>query len=314
MFIRYLVTILSIALFSQVTLAKELNSYKQVAIGIATPGPGASVMGHAFLLFLDSPQLKSDSIAIQYNVSPIEGEPEPSGLVGTVQGFLGYSKRFSVQMTPGQIMMNQYRLENRSILLFYLKLSPEQISKLAEFLNTDMQLRNSKNFKDYSFLDHNCLTEALRAVNSVIPNQQEKFFFVDRDKIIFTYLLKQIALPLYLRNAPFSAVHSLKTHPLVRGHEVITPAIINDAEDILELREKILSFNSGCMRSQALAQNVESLVGKEDVRGSSAFLEYLQKQSLSCPGEKESYREIVLAIYNLASTMEAKMNIEGFLP
>jgi len=293
--------------------AEEDPHFEKVAIGIASPGPGVSMFGHAFLLFLNDPKKKSESLAAQYNISEVEGQERAKWFIGDAMDFLGYSKRFQLQIVPGLAMIDQYRMENRSVLLFYLRLTPQQISQLLKFLKNEMLLREKNLIKDYSFMDHNCLTEALRAVNTVVPNPKDQLFFFNQEKKIMTFLMKgPSTISLYLRNSPFVAASHLAKQPLVISSEVIQPEMIAESSALVHLHDLMLKFSDRCEIPSTFKDNIGQFIGKREVRESLAFLNFLNKKQMNCPDSKETYNEIISLIYMLADTLDEKMKIEEF--
>jgi hypothetical protein len=312
---------LLLAAFALATAARQSRAqsfpgYQHVALGIASPGPGISIMGHAFLLFLNDPNKKSESTAIQYNLISNTTASERKSLVQEVWDFLGYSKIFQIQVMSGLLLLDSYRLENRADLLFYIGIPPSAVRDLWTNLIAERQSREAHPVKDFSFLDHNCLTEALRALNRVIPDPRQHFFFFDHERKVETAVLKHAGLAaLYVKNAPFGVTAQLLHHPLVNHVEVIAPVMVSESREYMDLANDLHSFGQRCDPSNMLNQNVESLIGKTEIRESKAFLDFLQDKAQAClsePQSRDQYLGILKMLYLLSPSLEGKMKIETY--
>ncbi|MFZ4405485.1 MAG: DUF4105 domain-containing protein [Pseudobdellovibrionaceae bacterium] len=303
-------------IFASPLWATNNIAFSKVALAIASPGPGASIMGHAFILFLNNKNKKSESIAVQYNLSDLSTKEKQSNAssLTAVSDFLGYTKKFKVQFMPGLDMINRYRLANRSILLYYLKLDPSQIKKLWELLSEDKTHREKNETKDYSFLDNNCLTMSLQALNEVIPDSNLHFTFFDRKNSSQSYFLRSFALPVYIKNSPFIIPKNLPRHPLIEGTEILKPALVDAAPIYTELYHLATEFGSLCIDSESYTKNMYSMLGQAKIRESKSFLDYLKSAKDKCSSDlgQQKYQQIINIIYMLAPDLDSKIKIEGY--
>jgi hypothetical protein len=292
------------------------QKFSEVAIAIASPGPGSSVAGHAFLLFLTQRSKISEAVAVQYNVEA-DAQAKP-GVMTQVVGFLGYGKRFLVQIVPGLVMLDEYSLQNRAVFLYFLKLNPEQIQKLQQKLITDFKVRDKKILKDYRFLDRNCLTEALRALNSVIPDRHLQFSIHSQTVETRALNLVGVGVALYVKNAPYVAAPMLARHPLVTGVLVVPPEFIQDAPLLVRIQRGTENFAKACPNGAGskLSGISRHIIANDEIRESKSYLKFLRSVYDGChnPRREPLFSELTMALYMEAKSIESKMSVQEIMP
>ncbi len=306
------------SLFSNVW-AQEPKSFQKVAIGIATPGPGVALMGHAFLLFYNSSSLMSEAVATQYNVASQPTSKAPKNKVleiaQTVQSFFGVGKVFKVEEISGELMMNRYLQENRAVFLYEINLTPNQIQSLLQNIRRDKRKRDSKEHQDYDFLDRNCLTESLRQVNRVIEDRSLKFKFSDSESIFLNAFIKVTgSVLLYGRNAPYVAAPALAKHPLTLSVHTLAPAIVQNAKVLVELQNRTQEFGRICGRQKELFEVGLRVNMQPKIRASKGYLNYLKSIHDHCKSvaKTSSYNSVLEIIYLLTESLETKIFIESY--
>lgn len=288
--------------------------FKSVAIGIASPGPGVSKLGHAFLIFMTKKERLSESYAIQFNVSDL-----PSGQTSTPEplGFFGFGKRFSTQAVAGLKMINTYRVDNRAVLLFILKMTPRQLSSLWVNLRQEHLRREESVQTDYNFLYRNCLTESLRYLNQVLDPAQKKFVYFDSDNTFKSFVGKYLGLAgLYIQNAPYAVAPDIARHPLVIGKPlVLTPVLIANARLLVSLEKNTLLFLEECHADRNLHESTSRINAQPTLRESQAYLNLLERIKQKCQSPKgiEAYHQVIEGLYSLAEPTESLLRIERYL-
>lgn len=307
--------LLFFALFFGCTSQAHVPEYSKVAIAIAAAGPGASMMGHAFLLFLNDPKKISESLAVQFNLAqgtPREGQ---GSFLRPISEFFGYGRDFQVQFAPGLPMINAYRRENRPVILYFLRMTPQQIGQVLADLKNEGARRDESPIQDYGFMTKNCLTESLRTLNRVLPTDQHFSLIGEDDRLLIQAINLSGAIGFYLKNAPAAAAPSIARHPLVESKVIMTPALITEGPRLVEMLKKINAFADACSLSTDFRELSLRISGQAAMRSSESFLRLLTKLKNECrnPQGPALFTEILGEIYLLAPSLDEKMRVEKFL-
>jgi hypothetical protein len=298
------------------------TQFNEVAIAVATPGPGASLLGHAFLLFLTARDRLSESIAVQYNVNPDEIDtnkvqlPKP---LDEARTFLGFDKRFQVEINYGLTMLDHYRAENRGVVLYFLEFDKEQTQKVLQHLLTDYQSRREVSQYDYQFHNRNCLTESLRALNTAIDDPGRKFEFFDVNDKLATMAVQLLGPALFIKNSPYAAAPKLAKHPLVKDFVVMTPELVEVSRTLVDLSVNIGTLIKASNADLEMNTVATKIIAQPRLRESETFLRLLAglKDRALTRGQKqatEAYKVVIEDIYLLSKSIDARMRIERYLP
>jgi hypothetical protein len=189
--------IISIFLISSLAQARD---WKNVYVAIASSGSGGSIMGHSYLLFCkDRFQFKLKNCqAVEYNLDINLGEKYKETLkLSTFEKFEALdTAKFQIFIhDDAEAFQQKYYNRDQDITYYIYNGGIDKINTIYSNLMLDRELRNSKDFFDYSITNNNCATTILDAFKAV--EDDFDFFkehdFYDIDQYLFQF-------PIYLQD------------------------------------------------------------------------------------------------------------------
>lgn len=194
---------IKIVFLSHALLASPLEAYW----GSISPGRGAGVLGHGFLLFKEEgmPFLLGD--VYQYNVTI---DSEKNLKIKNVNLTLKEEKFY--------LIVSYYTfIENRDVYLYKLNLSQQETLRLVELLKMDLNNPNFGPEHPYGW-ENNCVARPIELINQVVDSKRRIEFLDDRELFYSRVngIQKTISDPI-LNRLPFYFSQTLENHPVSAG-------------------------------------------------------------------------------------------------
>ncbi len=175
--------------------------------GVVSTGKGAGVLGHGFLLFKnqDEPFLTGDSY--QYTVS-----------INSSKILAAKDIKLTLKEQKFYSLLSFYNyVDDRSIYLYRLNLSPNEITQLLILLNMDLNNPNFGAEHPYG-LENNCVGRPVELINRIVGPDRRIEYLANRE-LIFSHslnLVKMVSDP-FLNHLPFYLARTLEHHPISEG-------------------------------------------------------------------------------------------------
>ena len=297
-------------------LAVQSQAEKEIAIGIATPGPGPSMMGHLFLFIGEKGASRKEGVIYEFGMDREDSilPKDENGNVNPIYAFLGKGSRFYLNRYPAGYKTNNYLLENRSVFYYFLNLSQESIEDLGQQLETESKRRQDEKRYDYNFLTSSCLTEMLAMLNPYLVKEgypKLKFFDAGRNYALLIEVLTSFSV--YLDNAPFILAPKLAKHPAVTSTEKLEPELVVEVDLVMKLRKSFEDLDQSCGFKGELTEVIENTTFNNHVLFSNASFDLFKNLKDQC-SEKFDFQELILLLYFKANELEDKMRLESDFP
>jgi len=198
----------------------ELAYYSKVSLGFATQDIKSpiSIFGHTFLVFHNEEKPESDSLLVEFTGEAPDFLSGVSALVASVPG--KYSLNYLSEKR------RQYDEENRSLWLFRLNLSEDELQRLRLHL---LQTEDIKH--PYDFSQKNCafyIAEALAKASNNLELKQEGIFVTPIATLRWARANNKISSATYLPSTQLKAIAEYDA--LSEAQQRITASYLNYAQ------------------------------------------------------------------------------------
>jgi hypothetical protein len=301
-------TILIIILLglSFMTQAKE---FKHVYLSVAGPTSGAGIMGHAFITFseLSWGFQKSETYqyAMDFNKIPEHlinmGEVTPGKILELAQA--ANDLPISIEQVPSRSFIRMYQDENRSIVVFRMKFTQEEISAIYKIIKADYdsfkrgELGSGDSFEDrYYLVKSNCATVLLRKVGEVIgktrpENNPFKTIYDSEGAFDWRELSNKQAL---LGTLPLFWYSLYSESDLVEEMRVFRSSEAEKLEIMSKLNGKLGNVLSTCNKSD-LRSTYTRILGDIELRQKEPLIKHYVSTLEGCQAsaDREDFNELV---------------------
>jgi hypothetical protein len=245
----------------------------RVHIGIAGPSGGTGIGGHSFLVFSKNNSNLLNSVILQYNIFKSNDQREDA--------FFGVSKEIGLQF------IEEYRKQDRTILLYELNLNDEQICDIYSSIEREREQRFEKKILDYNIINNNCLSNLTEKVNRVVINEEMKL--QETGKFSLLLALSDISF-----NIPSLIVSELSNHRLIKGPPIVFLSTKYDEIKINILMEELIYKVFRC-KSEIEKETYRKISLNTQLRQTKSFLNEIR----SAAKLDQEIREDALYLYDL---------------
>lgn len=295
-----------IALFALASVARG-----DVYLALASSGEGMGAMGHAFMVFTSAPEQLLGAQAYQYNLATnLEQASRESGPLELLQRVTSLGDvPFVVERSPAPLLVDVYRYEQRTLLLYPVKLTQPQQDRLKEFMESDRKARQETAHRDYSVVSNNCLTKLIDALNKVLDQDAQIPTAWNKGRLS---VRKALASNRYLAaNAPLFAVAMIQRHSAFGKPWVIRPAAYNSLNANLVILADLERARGLCGWSPTLFRVLQSVLLNQEAREKGATFDFLEDVFGKCDSDQSEFiwEDILLLLRASASSAKVKEDL-----
>lgn len=251
---------------------------KTAYIGIAGPGGGMGVMGHAFLVVANRPKIFLGAQAYQFNINL------PVSIVETFKqtGRIDLSRiPFILSQMDALQFIRIYTAENRPVTLFPLRLNDPEITRLETLLRNELRRRSRSVVADYDLLSNNCATQAVSFVNRALLRDQNSrslpMNWNSRDK-------KYFSTSAWVTNTPLTLAPILQSSPQVDHTGIVdfNPERKDRALVSMTIVDRLQKIKKACDWSEAQYRFYSPLLVNPRTRVSIRLLDAFTRDVRQC--------------------------------
>ena len=280
---------------SQAVPSDAATEIQEAYIGVVSPGKGNGMLGHAFLLFKKSNEVFFSGSVYQYNVSLSNG-----GAIGN--GPLNLSSLiFSLKKSSFiDIYADYTKIEDRSILLYGLKLSQPEISKLRDTFDRELANPPPVSAMHYG-LSNNCVTKTIDAINAVVDDSRKIELYGEESLIYSTVrgLRKTISEPI-LSRFPFYLSKMLENHPVSSGRTKTFPRqTVTRAKFVIALDDEVDAMTTECHWSAETKEVYRNYLLLYLADPKKYPLDPLDQLASSCKAALKNHYHVLLLLYQV---------------